>query len=365
MKKRISSIIITMAICLSTIIIPSHIAYAMPKTGHQGIFMKDGVFISVSFYTGIESNGPIGVVNHVTEPYMDNYAHVQYGTYQELGKIYQNEEKYIIKSEYHDKHRYIDFKKGGICISNEIIDCYDGEYIQVSNVGANVSPDMIWLSIPKRTEKTIVNAYISELELFDWGKSSYTIYDIDKDGIYELIVHCEYGYEVFTYMYDEAVLLDTSNHTEPPEGSENCKWLCTNDYSLLDSLQPWKVIKVIIDDTELSFDQPPIIENDRVMVPIRAIFEALGYTVEWYGDTQTAVANKGNNTITVQINNPKISYNRGTYLCDVSPKIVSGRTLVPVRAIAESAGCNVQWDGKTKTVYINDDYEIPKAAPEI
>lgn len=117
-------------------------------------------------------------------------------------------------------------------------------------------------------------------------------------------------------------------------------------------------ISVILNEQELVFDQPPIMENDRVMVPLRAIFEALGYTVEWYGDTQIAVAHKGNNTITVQINNPEISYNRGTYLCDVSPKIVSGRTLVPVRAISECAGCNVDWNGQIKTVFISNNDAI-------
>ncbi len=111
-------------------------------------------------------------------------------------------------------------------------------------------------------------------------------------------------------------------------------------------------LKVLLDGTELSFDQPPIKENDRVMVPIRTIFEALGYTVDWYDDTQTAVAQKGSNTITVRINNPEISYSGGTYLCDVSPKIVSDRTLVPVRAISECAGCIVNWDEATNTVLL-------------
>ena len=197
----------------------------------------------------------------------------------------------------------------------------------------------------------------------------YTIFDMWIDKIIlnnnkivlEKIYHNPY-FKQMSYEYGR----DTENHipevAEFLNGAKEIDFLNIRDHSLLEELTQ---IKVVLDGTELSFDQPPIIENDRVMVPIRAIFEALGYTVEWYGDTQTAVANKGNNTITVQINNPKISYNKGTYLCDVSPKIVSGRTLVPVRAISECAGCNVDWDGERKTVYINDDDEIPKAAPEI
>lgn len=116
---------------------------------------------------------------------------------------------------------------------------------------------------------------------------------------------------------------------------------------------PIAPIKVICSGQELFFDQPPIMtDGNRVLVPIRVIFEALGYSVDWYGDTQTAVAKKGNNTITVRINNPEILYSRGIYLCDVPPQIVSERTLVPVRAISECAGCSVDWNGETKTVIV-------------
>ncbi len=115
-------------------------------------------------------------------------------------------------------------------------------------------------------------------------------------------------------------------------------------------------ITVILNNTKLSFDQPPVMINDRTMVPIRAIFEAIGYTVNWNDATQTATAVKGSDSITVQINNSVISYvtngQAGTYTCDVAPQIVSDRTLVPTRAIAESAGCTVTWDESTQTVYI-------------
>lgn len=112
------------------------------------------------------------------------------------------------------------------------------------------------------------------------------------------------------------------------------------------------VIQVTLDGKSLNFDQPPIIDNNRVMVPIRTIFEALGYTVNWQNSTQTAIANKAGHSIIVQVNNPKITYNGGSYYCDVSPKNLSGRILVPVRAVSESAGCEVIWQSSTQTVMI-------------
>lgn len=111
-------------------------------------------------------------------------------------------------------------------------------------------------------------------------------------------------------------------------------------------------IDVTLNGNALTFDQWPIMQNDRVMVPIRAIFEALGYTVDWDQATQTGTATNGDNTITVQVNNAGITYDGGTYWCDVAPKNVSGRILVPIRAISESAGCDVVWNQMMKKVII-------------
>lgn len=111
-------------------------------------------------------------------------------------------------------------------------------------------------------------------------------------------------------------------------------------------------IDVTLNGDALTFDQPPIMDNNRVMVPIRAIFEALGYTVDWDQATQTGTATNGDNTITVQVNNAGITYDGGTYWCDVAPKNVSGRILVPIRAISESAGCDVVWNQMMKKVII-------------
>ena len=68
--------------------------------------------------------------------------------------------------------------------------------------------------------------------------------------------------------------------------------------------------------------------------------------------TQTGTATNGKNAITVQVNNAGITYDGGTYWCDVAPKNISGRILVPIRAISESAGCKVFWNQTMKKVII-------------
>lgn len=115
-------------------------------------------------------------------------------------------------------------------------------------------------------------------------------------------------------------------------------------------------IKVLLDNKELSFDQPPIKENDRTLVPMRAIFEAMGATVDWNEATKTITAKKDESIITMQIGNTNMTVSGQTITLDVPPKEVNGRTLVPVRAVAEGLKAGVDWDEETQTVYITSNF---------
>jgi len=117
---------------------------------------------------------------------------------------------------------------------------------------------------------------------------------------------------------------------------------------------PAPEIKVLVNGAAVTFDQPPIIENGRTLVPLRAIFEALGATVEWEQSTQTVTAVKDDVTIVLKIGDSFLTKNGERIALDVPAKIVGGRTLVPARAVAESFGADVQWNGTTRTVTITD-----------
>jgi len=114
------------------------------------------------------------------------------------------------------------------------------------------------------------------------------------------------------------------------------------------------VPKVMLDDQQLSFDVVPTIENGRTLVPLRAIFEALGADVSWDGATQTVTATKDATQIKLQIG-VKTAYKNGSPVTlDVPSKIISDRTLVPLRFVSEALGANVRWDGDTQTIVINN-----------
>lgn len=113
---------------------------------------------------------------------------------------------------------------------------------------------------------------------------------------------------------------------------------------------------VIVDGVEIVFDQSAIILNNRTLVPLRAIFEALGAYVEWNGEANAVVAKKGNVTITLQIGSNRVYKTTPTtqsyFDIDVPAQLVNSRTLVPVRAISEALEAEVGWNGNTKTVTV-------------
>ena len=131
-------------------------------------------------------------------------------------------------------------------------------------------------------------------------------------------------------------------------------------------------ISVVLDGEKLNFDVPPQIINGRTMVPFRAIFEAMGIEVKYDSTFNDITAETEHSKITIdlsdhdnyeriimlsEIRNRIGSYTSyGTVLyipIDTKPVIIDGRTLVPVRIIAEILGCDVSWDASTQTVSIN------------
>lgn len=88
------------------------------------------------------------------------------------------------------------------------------------------------------------------------------------------------------------------------------------------------------------------------MVPLRAIMEALGATVNWEAETQTVNAQKPGFVFSMSIGEWYAFANGKQINLDVPAMIENGRTLVPVRVISESLGATVNWDGTSRTVTI-------------
>ncbi len=113
-------------------------------------------------------------------------------------------------------------------------------------------------------------------------------------------------------------------------------------------------IKVKLNGKRLPFDQAPVVVNGRTLVPLRAIFEALGAAVSWDDTTKTVTATKQNTTVSLTINKADMYVNNKAISLDVAPTLIGGRTLVPIRAVSEAFDCDVEWDDTTKTVILKN-----------
>lgn len=116
-------------------------------------------------------------------------------------------------------------------------------------------------------------------------------------------------------------------------------------------------IKVMVNGELVQFDVQPQVINDRTMVPLRAIFEKLGAEVDWNGQTQTVTATRDDIVVVSTIGSRTMYINGEAKTMDVAPSVINGRTLVPVRFVAEAFDCYVEWDGSSSTVYITSDYD--------
>ncbi|MCL2163542.1 MAG: stalk domain-containing protein [Oscillospiraceae bacterium] len=120
----------------------------------------------------------------------------------------------------------------------------------------------------------------------------------------------------------------------------------------LDSTGAEDTPRVILDGKTLSFDVPPTIINNRTLVPLRAIFEEMGAKVEWNNTTQTVTATKGGIVVVLTIGSLSPTVNGNVIPIDQPGMIVDGRTLAPLRFVAEAFGGVVEWDGATNTAII-------------
>ena len=111
-------------------------------------------------------------------------------------------------------------------------------------------------------------------------------------------------------------------------------------------------VQVMIDSQPLKADVAPKIINGRTMVPLRAIFEALGLRLDWYPATGIIKASKANADITLQVGQQQAVVNNRSVFLETPATVVNGRTLVPVRFISESIGMLVEWDAGRQIVWI-------------
>ena len=118
------------------------------------------------------------------------------------------------------------------------------------------------------------------------------------------------------------------------------------------------VVSVVINNKRVVFyDQRPVIKEGRTLVPVRVISENLDTQVEWIPD-KTVKLTKENKIVTLVIGEKEVLVEEGDkinkILLDVPAEIINGRTMIPLRAVAEIFDKDVTWEAETFTAVIED-----------
>ena len=92
-------------------------------------------------------------------------------------------------------------------------------------------------------------------------------------------------------------------------------------------------ISVYLNGKKLLFEADPIILNDSTLVPLRAIFEALGASVLWEGETQSITSKLNGITVKMQIGSKTMYKNGNEIQLLAEPVLHKDKTMVPVRAL--------------------------------
>jgi hypothetical protein len=112
-------------------------------------------------------------------------------------------------------------------------------------------------------------------------------------------------------------------------------------------------ISVTINGTSIDFpDQTPVVINGHTFVPVRGVFEELGFDMAWNGSNGQVTLTRDGYVIVITIGNAIFTVNGDKHRLDAPAQIINGRTMLPIRAVAESAGYAVRWASAANTVEI-------------
>lgn len=113
-------------------------------------------------------------------------------------------------------------------------------------------------------------------------------------------------------------------------------------------------IKVFLNGELINFSsQEPTVVERRTLIPLRGIFEKMGYSVSWDPKTKACTISNDIQKITMRSGHKGMQVNDRAYMLDVPAQIINNSLMIPLRAVAECTGATVTWDASTKSVYIN------------
>ncbi|MCL2200361.1 MAG: copper amine oxidase N-terminal domain-containing protein [Oscillospiraceae bacterium] len=113
-------------------------------------------------------------------------------------------------------------------------------------------------------------------------------------------------------------------------------------------------VNVTIDGVPVIFEgQNPILVEGRTLIPVRGVFEKLGFDVQWDSSTGMVTLESDRHFIALTIDSAIFTSNGGSYALDVPMQLVGGSAMIPLRAALENVLFDLSWDAATRTVVIS------------
>lgn len=276
-----------------------------------------------------KKNNPLGSDTYGSESYYKNYADTRKWAIE--GWI-----DYIAPQIYWEiGNKTIDYKTAVLWWSDTLKDCNTKLYIGLADYKCDgVAQSSPWYNGAAINKQIALNKTIDKVS----GEIHFRYKFVNSLSYLKNIVKAVNNTEISTET-------TTQSNIETTVANETKSEVLTNST---------KDILVFVDGNKIEFDQKPIIQNGRTLVPFRKIFEALNADVTWNNDTQQVKAKRNDTEISFIIGQ-KVLYINGkdSISMDVAPQIINGRSMVPLRVVSEALGVEVNWDNNQRIVTIN------------
>ena len=276
-----------------------------------------------------KKNNPLGSDTYGSESYYKNYADTRKWALE--GWI-----DYIAPQIYWEiGNKTIDYKTAVLWWADTLKDCNTKLYIGLADYKCDgVAQSSPWYNGAAINKQIALNRTIDKVS----GEIHFRYKFVNNLSYLKNIVKAVNNTEISTET-------TTQSNIETTVANETKNEVLTNST---------KDILVFVDGNKIEFDQKPIIQNGRTLVPFRKIFEALNADVTWNNDTQQVKAKRNDTEISFIIGQ-KVLYINGkdSISMDVAPQIINGRSMVPLRVVSEALGVEVNWDNNQRIVTIN------------
>ncbi len=276
-----------------------------------------------------KKNNPLGSDTYGSESYYKNYADTRKWAIE--GWI-----DYIAPQIYWEiGNKTIDYKTAVLWWADTLKDCNTKLYIGLADYKCDgVAQSSPWYNGAAINKQIALNRTIDKVS----GEIHFRYKFVNNLSYLKNIVKAVNNTEISTET-------TTQSNIETTVANETKNEVLTNST---------KDILVFVDGNKIEFDQKPIIQNGRTLVPFRKIFEALNADVTWNNDTQQVKAKRNDTEISFIIGQ-KVLYINGkdSISMDVAPQIINGRSMVPLRVVSEALGVEVNWDNNQRIVTIN------------